>query len=281
MDITAVVTTLDYDHFTRRALRSLEGEAYSAVVLLSNEEDAEMARIDCPVPCKVIVDPDLPGLSKTRNIGAGMIDGDVVAFIDDDVVVEDGWADALNIAFEDGAPAAGGPAFPDWETSRPAHLPETWDWLIACGPYHDERREVRNTYGCNLAFRADVFEVLGGFDEDYGFNGDMGQGEEAELCGRMIERYGRGTEYVPGASVRHYVPDEKTRPTTLLNRCWAQGVTKARLGLDDEETGFLFDAVADAFREEPTAAVGSFSFLTATGFGFLFERVSKREEQEA
>jgi len=276
MEITAVLTTLDYGHLAQTALRSLEGEADSAVVLVSSEADAAAARKDCPVDCTIHTDPDLPGLSETRNIGAGLADGDVVAFIDDDVEVEDGWGDALRVAFRDGAPAAGGPAYPTWETSRPAHLTREWDWLVGCGPYHDRRTEVRNTYGCNIAFDADVFEGLGGFDTDYGFDGDLGQGEEAEVCGRMIEEHGRGTEYMPGASVRHYVLDGKARYGRLLRRCWAQGATKAGLGLDDEETGFLREAVSAALRERPVAAAGSLSFLAATGSGYLAEKASRR-----
>jgi len=272
MELTAVLTTLnDYNSLTR-ALLSLEGEADSAVVLVPEDGRSHYIEAACPIPCTV-KEGELPGLAATRNRGAEIADGDVVAFLDDDVVVEDGWGEALKIAFRGGARAAGGPAVPAWETSRPAFLPERWDWLVGCGPYHDTRTVVRNTYGCNIAFDADTFEELGGFDESYGFDGDLGQGEEAELCGRMADEFGCGTEYMPDAIVHHHVPATKAAPRRLLKRCWAQGRTKARMGVGDEEEDFLVEAVLYALKEKPMGTLGSFAYLGATGFGYLSERI--------
>lgn len=273
MEITAVLTTLDDYGMLKRALESLEGEADSAVVLIPDPDRTEDVSAACPVPCTVEADEDLPGLTATRNRGAEIADGDVVAFLDDDVVVEEGWGDALRIAFREGARAAGGPAVPDWETSRPDHLPKRWDWLVGCGPYHETRTVVRNTYGCNIAFDSETFEELGGFDESYGFDGDLGQGEEAELCGRMFDEYGCGTEYMPEAAVGHRVTDEKAGFPRLVKRCMAQGRTKARLGVGDEEENFLVEATLMALREPPVGMVSSIAYLAATGSGYLSERI--------
>jgi hypothetical protein len=89
----------------------------------------------------------------------------------------------------------------------------------------------------------------------------------------MADEYGCRTEYMPGAVVRHRVPAGKTRLSRLLRRCYAQGQTKARLGVGDEERGFLREAVMDSMREPPVSALGSFAFLGATGAGYLSKRI--------
>ena len=46
--------------------------------------------------------------------------------------------------------------------------------------------EVRNTFGSNLSFKADVIRELGGFRSEMGVRGKgLLQGEETELCERI------------------------------------------------------------------------------------------------
>jgi len=85
---------------------------------------------------------------------------------------------------------------PAWVAGKPSFLPEEFYWLIGVTHrgFADGPGEVRNTFGSNISFRADVFAELGGFDVDIGGRkGDKNlQGGETELCARMREAYGQG-----------------------------------------------------------------------------------------
>lgn len=52
--------------------------------------------------------------------------------------------------------------------------------------FPEEMTEVRNTFGSNLSFKAEVLKVLDGFRGEMGVKGKgLLQGEETELCERM------------------------------------------------------------------------------------------------
>jgi len=89
---------------------------------------------------------------------------------------------------------------------KPKFLPEEYYWLI--GTTHkgfpEEVTEVRNTFGPNLSFKADVIKALGGFRGEMGVKGrGLLQGEETELCERMRKKIGKGVVYNPDAIVYH------------------------------------------------------------------------------
>ncbi|TKX47739.1 glycosyltransferase family 2 protein [Halorubrum sp. SD690R] len=171
------------------------------------------------------------GLLTSRNRGAELATGDVVAFIDDDAVADEAWAERLVRAYdEEDAIAAGGKMIPEWVAGKPAYLPEEFYWLIGVTHkgFADGSGEVRNTFGSNISFRADVFEDLGGFDVDIGGRkGDKNlQGGETELCARMHEKYGQGVWYDPEAEVAHKVFEYRTEFRWLVDRAFWQGYSK-------------------------------------------------------
>jgi len=133
----------------------------------------------------VVVDhsPTATGLSAARNRGATVASGEIVAFTDADCTPAENWvAELVRCYVEHDAIAAGGPATPSWPADRPARVPHELDWLVGATHrgFTDENgiHEVRNTFGCNLSFRANVFDTLGGFDER----------SESALVGRFREK---------------------------------------------------------------------------------------------
>ena len=148
------------------------------------------------------------GLLESRNRGAELATGDVVAFIDDDAIAAPDWIEALVSVYESReVVAVGGKMVPKWVAGRPAFLPSEFYWLVGVTHegFADAPGEVRNTFGSNISFRRDVFRDLGGFDTDIG--GRQGtknlQGGETELCARMAVEYGSGGCYTPEAEVAH------------------------------------------------------------------------------
>jgi hypothetical protein len=119
---------------------------------------------------------------------------------------------------------------PEWVVGKPRFLPEEFYFLVGVTHrgFAEGPGEVRNTFGSNISFRADVFEELGGFDTNVGGRkGDKHlQGGETELCARLREEYGVGVEYNPEAEVAHKVFDYRTDPVWLVKRAFWQGYSK-------------------------------------------------------
>jgi glycosyltransferase involved in cell wall biosynthesis len=188
------------------------------------------------------------GLLESRNTGAELAAGDVVAFLDDDARAHPEWVERLVAAYErEDALAVGGRMMPEWVAAKPSFLPEEFYWLVGVthrgfGPGGDEQAEgeVRNTFGSNLSFRREAFTSLGGFDPAIGGRkGDRNlQGGETELCARLREEYGEGVYYTPAAEVAHKVFDYRTDPRWLADRAFWQGYSKRAMeGLVPDSTG--------------------------------------------
>lgn len=275
LTVSVIITTHSWGRYGsfRDAIRSVERQDYNEVELVcpvdSDEDMADATQAIADGGLTVDYLPQGSGLAEARNRGAAEASGDVYAFLDDDCIAPSDWVETLVNAFEDGAMAAGGPARPDFPGGRPWYIPEQWDWLVGAGPYHETECEVRNTYGCNIAFRADVFDSLGGFDAAYGKDGDLTQGEETELCARMREKSGAGVRYLPDAAVEHRVFPEQLTTVHLLHRAYYQGMTKRKMGLGDEETGFLADVLRSLATQSPHKSMASLAYTAATGMGYL------------
>ena len=188
------------------------------------------------------VDPDLrltenveaQGLSGARNSGVRLATGEIVAFIDDDAMADPSWLESLVEAYDDPLVAgAGGTIRPLWETRRPKWWPLEFDWVVGC-TYRgmpQQRAIVRNVIGCNMSFRRDLLESLGGFAHGIGRIGTRPLGaEETELSIRLGRRWpDRRIVYEPRAAVDHRVPAGRATFRYFRSRCFAEGLSKAAI----------------------------------------------------
>mgnify|MGYP006283344455 CR=1 FL=1 len=195
------------------------------------------------------------GLLESRNTGAKLASGDVVAFVDDDAVPGEEWIAELVRGYEEqDALAVGGKMVGDWVAGKPSFLPEEFYWLVGVTHrgFADGPGWVRNTFGSNISFDRDVFLDLGGFDTDIGGRqGDANlQGGETELCARLAEEYREKVWYNPNAKVAHKVFGYRTEPLWLMDRAFWQGYSKRAMEILVPESGgeegeFLRDLVLD------------------------------------
>ena len=88
--------------------------------------------------------------------------------------------------------------------------------------------------GCNMSFRSQVFDIVGGFDEGVGRVGTTPLGcEETELCIRLRqERPDVEIVFEPDAVVDHSVTVDRTTWRYLRKRAYAEGVSKALISGD-------------------------------------------------
>lgn len=136
------------------------------------------------------------GLSAARNEGLGAATGEIVAYIDDDAYPDPHWLSYLAAAFRASDHAGiGGPNIPPPTEETVAE----WVAYAPGGPVHVllDDTVAEHLPGCNMAFRRECLEAIGGFDPHFRTAGD-----DVDLCWRLQAR-GWTLGFSPGAMVWH------------------------------------------------------------------------------
>ncbi len=199
-----------------RAVDALRLPSEEVIVVNNSPSDTATEAVVREFPdIRYIVEPK-PGLSAARNAGLAVASSELIAFTDDDVQVAENWISRIKRAFADpDLMAITGLMLPrELETEaqvafqlrlrRGISLPfrpltfdsaffEDWRsrgvpcWLIGAG--------------ANMAFRRQVFDHVGLFDERLGA-GAAGCSEDSEMWYRILAR-GHSCRYDPACVVRH------------------------------------------------------------------------------
>jgi GT2 family glycosyltransferase len=139
------------------------------------------------------------GPGAARNAGAGLADGELLAFTDDDCLPEPDWLPGLAARHRaDPSALIGGRtenALPDNVFSSASQLLVTYLYEY----YADPRRRARRFFTTNnLALSRPLFHELGAFDD----RTPAHTAEDRDLCARASHR-GVAMVYAPEAVVRH------------------------------------------------------------------------------
>lgn len=173
------------------------------------------------------------GLSRARNRALAWCgEDDVLAFVDDDAVVDPGWYEALAEAWAgvaDDVACIGGPIRPRFDAERPAWLSDPllpMLTLLDLGPEPLELDPtVTTVYGANISFRAGPLRAVGGFDPAFGHSDGRVWFSEEDEAQRALVELGWRTRYEPGPGVRHVIPAERLAARAFLRRRFAYGAT--------------------------------------------------------
>lgn len=159
-----------------------------------------------------------PGLSWARNRAIREAGGEVIAFTDDDVVVDQGWARGLGevYAADPKVMAVTGLVVPDELATRAQYEFELYDGF---GRGFTRRwhqiptgRQANAAFfhggtgglgtGANMSFRRNVFDQIGFFDSALGAGTPSRGAEDLEMFFRLLKE-GHMLVYEPRAIVRH------------------------------------------------------------------------------
>jgi GT2 family glycosyltransferase len=217
--LSIVVCTRDRPQALRSCLRALQAQRAPAgeLIVIDNSADATAADVVNEFAGVVFVHEPRPGLSVARNAGIRHCTRPLLAFTDDDVEVDVHWTAETVDAFarDPGADAVCGivvPAVLNTEAQRffqfdlggfgSRYVPVRFDRRfldanLAVGP-----QVWRIGAGANMAFRREVFDRVGHFDERLGA-GASGCSEDSELWYRIIAA-GGACLYEPRVMVRHH-----------------------------------------------------------------------------
>lgn len=206
---SVVVLSRDRPEGLLRTLASLRFQDHPAFEVIAVTDPAGRAALEAAGWLDRIkhVPFDTPNVSAARNRGVAVAAGEIVAFIDDDAAAEPTWLGHLTEPFAETRVAAtggfvrgrNGISF-QWRARSVdrygRHAPLAVDPVRPSVHTGDGDRAIR-TEGTNCAFRRDVLQRLGGFDECFRFYLD-----ETDLNLRLA-RAGWSTAIVPLAQVHH------------------------------------------------------------------------------
>ena len=143
------------------------------------------------------------GVSRARNLGAEASRGQVVAFVDDDILAEPGWLDGVVAALGNAR---------DRRVVSGRVLggePEVADGFVAATSGPDfafavfrGRLTIDVLAGGNMAVSRDLFTLLGGFDERLGPGTPFPSSEDNDLGLRLLDA-GAEIVHAPDATVVH------------------------------------------------------------------------------
>ena len=213
--VSVVLATAGDPADVRRCVDSVLATGYPDLEVLvvdnrpghARDELKALAAADERVRC---LHEPVPGAGRARNLGARAATGSVLAFTDDDAVVDAHWLSELVAELtQPDTPCATGLVEPLVLDSQ-AQV-----WFEAFGGFGKGYR--RRTFtadtpyllspgifgsGNNMAWRRESFLALGGFDERLGPGRRTRSGEDLDLYIRLVTSGGRIT-YTPHAVVWH------------------------------------------------------------------------------
>ena len=199
------------DHCLAR-VRAQEGAEREVIVVDSSSDDAsERVVARHPGVTYVRLRSERNNMPRARNVGLARAHGDILAFIDDDSMVRDGWLAALAEVYRDSTVGAAGgrvitapePYCDEWSgtptlTVSRAGIVRAKDIGIASDENHVVN--VDHLIGCNMSFRRAALERVGGFDEAYTRTNFR---EDTDLCAR-VKRTGWRVVFCPEMAVAHF-----------------------------------------------------------------------------
>jgi GT2 family glycosyltransferase len=196
--ISVVVCTYNGSKTIRdcfEGLRRLEYPCFEVIVVNDGSKDGTAA-IAREYGHKVI-STENRGLSCARNTGLAAATGEIVAYIDDDAWPDVHWLSYLAAAFmKTDFVGVGGPNIPPLDDGAVAECVAN----APGGPVHVliSDREAEHIPGCNMAFRREALQAVGGFDPQF-----RSAGDDVDVCWRLQAR-GWRIGFHPAALVWHH-----------------------------------------------------------------------------
>jgi len=233
------------------SLKALEAGGLSwEVLVIDNGSTDDTARVvedkkrDFPVELRYLYEPR-PGLHICRNRGAQEANGTVVAFLDDDMVLDEQWLRGAGPVLEGQASLVGGRILPRWEAPPPAWINAFYarsseGTTLGYLGIIDLGNSVKNVhpyhvFGGNCFVKRDVLFELKGYHPDslpqelIKFRGDGETGFSLKFINS-----GMVSLYAPVALAYHRISADRLTVAYLRRRAYNQGISDSFTGIRKE-----------------------------------------------
>ena len=237
---SVIIPTYGRPEYLKEAVVSLLSQDFSTdkyeLIVIDNKPTGEVHQIiqvieeEHKQKVRYIEEPNV-GLHNARHTGAREAHGEILVYIDDDVIVPSGWLAAIIEPFRDSqVGCVGGKVVPRWEAEPPQWLSQFGSGYLSLLNLGSEQLELhypQGVYGCNMAVRKAVLYEVGGFNPDAIGNKQLiwlrGDGETG--LQKKIYEAGYKVIYEPKAWVYHRIPASRLTPHYFKWRAFIQGIS--------------------------------------------------------
>lgn len=207
---SVVVCTFNGSKTIRRCLEAVRMLDYPDVETIVVNDGSRDSTSQIAAEYRVrLINTENRGLATARNVGMRAARGEIVAYLDDDAQPDPHWLRYLVSTLKRRASYAGvgGPNLPPAHSSAMARCVAS----APGGPVHVlvSDREAEHIPGCNMAFRKQALEAIGGFDPQFAVAGD-----DVDICWRLLDA-GHEIGFSPSAVVWH-------EPRDSIRAYWRQ-----------------------------------------------------------
>lgn len=221
------------------AKQSLDEASYQVIVVDNNSRDDTPKIVRCfaqqhpSLNLKYVLELQ-QGLSRARNTGINVAEGQIVAFIDDDAEADPEWLTSLLQVYAEypDAWAVGGKVVSIWDGERPEWLDDSLLRGLSLVDWGDQLRLLEwpeRIIGTNFSFRKTVFSEIDFFRTDLGRKGNSLLGNEDTEIQERIHQAGKQIVYAPNALVHHHVALKRLTKKYFYHRRFGTGRSNAIL----------------------------------------------------
>lgn len=240
--VSVVICTYNRKNLLRDCLNSVYVQDYpksnfEVIVVDGGSTDGTKELCKKHLPrIKFVVESKL-GLAGARNKGAELARGSIVAYTDDDCVIDKHWLKNLVSGFQvsESVVGVGGPVYP----LNPEIIPKKILVKAALGLF-DEGERVKPIQGIltsNSAFKREIFKTIK-FDETPGAT-RRGKlllcGEDTDFCQTLVDS-GHKLLYTPYAKVYHQIREERIRVPYIVRHAIQNGISQTRIFLKRKQS---------------------------------------------
>ena len=239
LTVSVIICTYNRQGYLKEAIGSLDGQTWAGgfeIIVVDNACSSELAehvgslKRDDGVRIRYIAEQRV-GLHHARHSGAIAAKGEILIYLDDDVLVPSGWLEAMLKPYEDERiGCVGGKTLLRFEKTPPSWLSESWRAYLSEWDRGEQQQTLgknESPVGCNFSVRKKVLFEVGGFNPDAFGDGKLiwrrGDGE----CGLAEKNKAAGYKviYEPSAWLWHRVPVNRMSVEYLERRMFIEGIT--------------------------------------------------------
>jgi glycosyltransferase involved in cell wall biosynthesis len=177
-----------------------------------------------------IIDEPQIGLSYARNAGVINTKTNIIAFLDDDVIVSEFWAKNIIRGYSrnNDVFCVGGPVLVNDKENKkyPAWFSDYFLRFILPPHFPKQSGNIQPPYyliGANISFKKEIFEKFGLFDPTLGRKGlNLLSNEDIEFLTRIPPNQ---IWYEPGAIVSEKIKEKRLTKMFMMRRLFWQGIS--------------------------------------------------------
>jgi len=215
------------------------------IVVLNGPEDTAITEAVSQFPVRLLNEPRR-GVSIARNHAVPRAKGDILIFVDDDVLIGPDWLEEMVKGFQDpdvccvtGRVIPAGPLSITAERSgryyKSKRALSHWTLDTSNPDWYQYILGEPVGFGCNMAFRKNFLENYSLFPPDLGAGSLIGGGDEFYMYLQVV-KHGFRIRHNPAAAVTHVFDDNIGNQKARNNQLYAGSVAFALKLLLEEKT---------------------------------------------